>query len=77
MFSSASHKCSRFKVLQSVKQQCGANDILCLGDHITEKQHGFDNHYYSVIDLVVTIYINLKAETHCQTPHLSNEANIC
>ena len=28
---SASHKCSRFKDLQSVKQQCDANDILCLG----------------------------------------------
>ena len=55
---SASHKCSRFKVLQSVKQQYGANDILCLSDHITEKQHGIGNHYYSVIGLVVTIYIN-------------------
>ena len=57
---SASHKCSRFKVLQSVKQQCGANDILCLSDHITESQHGIDNHYYSVIELVVTTYINLR-----------------
>ena len=49
---SASHKCSRFKILQSVKQQCGANDILCLGDHTTEKQHGIDNHYYSVINVL-------------------------
>lgn len=57
---SACHMLSKLRVLQAVKQQCGGNDLLCLGQHITESQHGIDNHYFSVMKLLVNIYTNLR-----------------
>lgn len=57
---SAKNICTKQQILYQVKCEYGTLDPLSLGDHIHETQHGIDNHYYSLMGLLVEIYYTVR-----------------
>ena len=54
-----------------VKREHGMLDTLGLGSHIIDTQHIIDNHYYNLIELLVTKYYNIR-QRHVARLHTSN-----
>lgn len=52
--------CPKQEVLTIVKTEYGLCDPFALGSHIRDTQHGVDNHYFDLLDVVVTIYYSLR-----------------
>ena len=65
--------CSKQQVLYQLKAEYGACDPFSLGEHIIDTQDGIDNHYFSIIELLVAIYYNLRqhhiAKVYTQRNH--------
>lgn len=68
---SARSLCSKREVLYAMKSEYGGSDPLCLGDHIMETQHGIDNHFFDLLNLLVDIYYTLR-QRHIARLHTSN-----
>ena len=57
---SASNICSKEAVLHTVKREYGAVDPFSLGAHISDSQHGIENHDFSLLELLVTTFYTLR-----------------
>ena len=38
----------------------GTDDVIELGTHIQDTQHGVDNHHYDLLRLLLTVYLTLR-----------------
>ena len=52
--------CKFPRILAMVREHIGAADILLMGDHLIETQHGIDNHFTSLLYTIVEKYFNLR-----------------
>jgi len=56
----ASNNVTSLQVITAVCDAVGSNDVFDLGDHITDTQHGIDNHHYKTMRVLVEIYVDLR-----------------
>ena len=74
---SSANKHSLALVNYHVRRDIGGKDIFNLSDHALETQDGIDNHHFSLITLLVTIFYNLRmfhfAKLHTQELQRGNQ----
>jgi len=72
----AANKVTTQQVVTAVCTAVGAEDIFQLGEHITDTQYGIDNHHYSLMRLIVHVFITLRqhhiAKLHNLRMHASS-----
>jgi len=47
-------------ISQLVRAEIGSEDVFCLKDHIEETQFGIDNHHFSLLSSVVSVFHKLR-----------------
>ena len=48
------------QTIQFVRAEVGSEDIFCLGEHIVQTQHGIDNHHFTLMSSVVSVFHRIR-----------------
>ena len=66
--------CSFPRVLMLVREMVGDQDVLNLSTHIIDTQHGIDNHYTTLMSVIVEAYYNLRQHHIAKMFHVKKQA---
>ena len=72
---SIKNTCSFRHILTRVREAVGSQDILLMGDHIINTQHGIDNHFTSLLFTIVHKYYDLRQHHIAKVYHVRKQVS--